>query len=101
LPTNVARLVAGEALNRADVGVAGIDAPQLVECFIGGGGVAAEAVIAGHTFESQGIVGIREQDLLPNLYGDVGATARLEGLGFVDEDPFGFALLGSRGLGVD
>jgi hypothetical protein len=98
--TRIAGLVAGEALNLSNVGVAGIDAAQLVECFIGGGGVTAQAIVASYAGERHLVVGVGEQDLLPDLDGDVGTAAGFEGLGFLDECFFGFAFfLGLSGCG--
>ena len=95
----VARLVAGEALDLADIRIGRIDLAQLIEGFVGGSGVSAKAIVARHPGKCELVVGIGKKNLLPDLDGDVGTSAGFQSLGLFDEGLFGVALFLSLGCG--
>ena len=83
---------AGHGLDSGDVGIVGVDLAQAIEGFIGLVGRCRSACSRGPAGQSFSVVGVGEQNLLPQLDGHVGPAAGFKSVGLFNE-------AGARGLG--
>jgi hypothetical protein len=72
-------------LNFGDIGIVGVSGAEVGESSISLVSFTKQLVIASHAYEGFLVFGIREEDLLPDLYGQVRTSAIFLGVSIVDE----------------